>query len=112
MACRTMFLKLEQKGLISLPARQRPSNNHGACRPVALLMAQPVVEPIESRLGILEPLCLAPAQSREELSQQRNWGRNLHLIRSATPMFAVHSFSKCALAQTQVFSVLLAFLSS
>jgi hypothetical protein len=43
--------------------------------------------------------------------QQRNWGRNLHLIRSATPIFAVHSFSKCALAQTQVFSVLLAFLS-
>ena len=31
-------------------------------------MAQPVVEPIESRLGILEPLCIAPAQSREELS--------------------------------------------
>ena len=68
MACRTMLLKLEQKGVISLPARQRPSNNHGACRPVALLMAQPVVEPIESRLGILEPLCIAPAQSREELS--------------------------------------------
>jgi hypothetical protein len=44
--------------------------------------------------------------------QQRNWGRNLHLIRSATPIFAVHSFSsKYALAQTQVFSVLLAFLS-
>src|SRR6202011_1935961 len=36
MACRTMLLKLEQKGLICLPARQRPSNNRCAWRPVAL----------------------------------------------------------------------------
>jgi hypothetical protein len=41
-----MLLKLEQKGLICLP----------------------LVEPIESRLSILEPLCIVPAQSREELA--------------------------------------------
>jgi hypothetical protein len=68
MACRTMLLKLEQKGLICLPARQRPSNNHCACRPVALPIAQPVAEPIESQLNVLEPLCIVPAQSREELA--------------------------------------------
>ena len=68
MACRTMLLKLEQKGLISLPARERPSNNRCACRPVALLMAQPLVEPIESQLRILEPLRIVAAQSREEIS--------------------------------------------
>jgi hypothetical protein len=68
MACRTMLLKLEQKGLLCLPARQRPSNNHCACRSVALPIAQPVVEPIESQLNVLEPLCIVPAQSREALT--------------------------------------------
>ena len=67
MACRTMLLKLEQKGLLCLPARQR-SNNSCAGRPVALLMAQPLVEPIESQLSILEPLSIVAAHSREELS--------------------------------------------
>ena len=68
MACRTMLLKLEQKGLIRLPARERPSNNRRVCRPVALRMAQPLVEPIESQLRILEPLRIVVAQSREEIS--------------------------------------------
>jgi hypothetical protein len=63
-----MLLKLEQKGLISLPARQRPSNNRCACRPVALLVASPLVAPIEGQISILEPLSIVPAQSREELS--------------------------------------------
>ena len=67
MACRTMLLKLEQKGLICLPARQR-SNNSCPGRPVVLLMAQPLVEPIESQLSILEPLSVVAAQSRAELS--------------------------------------------
>ena len=62
-----MLLKLEQKGLLCLPARQR-SNNSCAGRPVALLMAQPLVEPIESQLSILEPLSIVAAHSREELS--------------------------------------------
>jgi hypothetical protein len=35
---------------------------------VALPIAQPVVEPIESQLNVLEPLCIVPAQSREELT--------------------------------------------
>jgi hypothetical protein len=68
MACRSMLLKLEQKGLICLPARQVPSNNHCASRPVASPVAQPVVEPIESQLNVLEPLCIVPAQSRQELT--------------------------------------------
>jgi len=33
-------------------------------------MAQRLVEPIESRLSILEPLCIVPAQSREELKNE------------------------------------------
>src|SRR5260370_41349634 len=63
MACRSMLLKLEQKGLISLPARQKPSNNGCAFRPVAPPMAQALVEPIESQLSMLEPLCIVAAQS-------------------------------------------------
>src|SRR3981081_2737474 len=34
MACRSMLLKLEQKGLICLPARQKSSNNGCPFRPV------------------------------------------------------------------------------
>jgi hypothetical protein len=69
MACRRMLVKLEQKGLIYLPARQRPSNNHSGWRPVALPpTAQPLVEPIESQLRILEPLGIVPAQSREQVA--------------------------------------------
>src|SRR5580700_2819145 len=40
MACRSMLLKLEQKGLICLPAPQRPSNNGCAFRPVVPPMAE------------------------------------------------------------------------
>src|SRR5258708_39886708 len=61
-------LKLEQKGLICLPAPQRPSNNGCAFRPVVPPMAEALVEPIESRLSILEPLSIVPAQSREDLA--------------------------------------------
>jgi Domain of unknown function (DUF4338) len=68
MACRTMLLKLEQKGLICLPARQKSSNNDCAFRPVAPPMAQQLVEPIDSQLRMLEPLCVVPAQSPEELA--------------------------------------------
>src|SRR5467141_3781335 len=68
MACRSMLLKLEQKGLICLPAAQRPSNNGCAFRPVVPPMAEALVGPIESRLSILEPLSIVPAQSREELA--------------------------------------------
>src|ERR1700746_778103 len=56
MACRTMLLKLEQKGLICLPAPQRPSNNGCAFRPVVPPIAQALVEPIESQPSIFEPL--------------------------------------------------------
>jgi hypothetical protein len=55
MACRSMLLKLEQKGLICLPSRQKPSNNGCPFRPVAPT-AQPLVKPIESQLRMLEPL--------------------------------------------------------
>src|ERR1700688_4063264 len=54
MACRSLLLKLEQKGLIRLPARQKSSNNGCPFRPVAPI-AQPLVEPIERQLRMLEP---------------------------------------------------------
>src|SRR6478609_8338511 len=58
MACRSMLLKLEQKGLICLPARQKPSNNGCPFRPVVPPMAEALVELIESQLSILEPLSI------------------------------------------------------
>src|ERR1700740_2869543 len=69
MACRSMLLKLEQKGLICLPARQRPSNNRCSWRPGPLpLGPYPSPLPSERRLSTLEPLCIVPAQSSEELA--------------------------------------------
>src|SRR5260370_34989218 len=67
MACRSMLLKLEQKGLICLPAPQRPSNNGCAFRPVGPPMPQSLVEPIESRFRILDPLSIVPGRSRQAL---------------------------------------------
>lgn len=69
MACRTMLLKLEQKGLICLPARQRPSNNRCSWRPGPLPIGWwPSPSPIESQLSTLEPLSIVPAQSAQELA--------------------------------------------
>src|SRR6516162_2663936 len=69
MACRTMLLKLEQKGLLCLPARQRPSNNRCSWRPGPLPISQyPLPSPIESRLSTLEPLSIVPAQSPQEVA--------------------------------------------
>ena len=69
MACRTMLLKLEQKGLICLPARQRPSNNRCSWRPGLVPSGQyPAPSPIEDRLSTLKPLSIVPAQSAEELA--------------------------------------------
>jgi hypothetical protein len=68
MSCRSMLLKLEQKGLICLPARQKPSNNECAFRPGIPTMAQPLAEPIDSQLRMLEPLRMVAARSPEELA--------------------------------------------
>ena len=69
MACRSMLLKLEQKGLICLPSRQRPSNNGCSWRPSPLAVGQyPSPLPIESQLSTLEPLSIVAAQSPEELA--------------------------------------------
>jgi hypothetical protein len=58
MACRTLLLKLERRGVIRLPARERPSPN-------ALRNRQPLDvpcdrTPIESRLGDLQPVRIEP----------------------------------------------------
>src|SRR5260370_17061345 len=65
MACRSMLLKLEQKGLISLPAPQKPSNNGCAFRPVAPPMAQPLVEPIQSQPSMFDPLSIVAPHTPE-----------------------------------------------
>src|SRR5215475_6472253 len=68
MACRTMLLKLEQKGLLCLPARQRPSNNRCSWRPGPLPIEQrPSGLPIEGRLSALEPVSVIAAQSAQQM---------------------------------------------
>src|SRR6202022_3415478 len=57
MAFPSMFLKPEQKGMICLPAGQKPSNIGCPFRPVAPT-ALPLVEPIECQLQRLEPLSI------------------------------------------------------
>lgn len=54
MAARTLLLKLERRGLIELPPRQRPSSNH--CRNRDILPAKPPGTPIHGSLGDLRPL--------------------------------------------------------
>jgi hypothetical protein len=56
MACRTLLLKLERRGEIQLPARQRPSPN--ALRNRRTLDEPSDRSPIEGRLGDLQPLRL------------------------------------------------------
>ena len=54
MAARTLLLKLERRGCIELPARQRPSSNHFRNRRAPLV--EPAAEPIRSDLSKLRPL--------------------------------------------------------
>lgn len=54
MAARSLLLKLERRGLIELPARQRPSSNGRRNRGVAAVAH--ATEPIGDRLGDLRPL--------------------------------------------------------
>ena len=54
MAARTLLLKLERRGFIELPARQRPSSNTFRNRRVPIV--DHASEPIRSSLGDLRPL--------------------------------------------------------
>jgi hypothetical protein len=54
MACRTLLLKLERRGLIELPARQCPSPNGRRNRQVREVACES--EPIEGALSNLQPL--------------------------------------------------------
>jgi hypothetical protein len=68
MACRTLLLKLERRGLIDLPPRQGPSVNHRrglGFRPVAH-----GTTPIDGSLRDLLPVRLVPADSG---SERRLW---------------------------------------
>jgi hypothetical protein len=58
MACRTLLLKLERRGQIRLPARQRPSPN--ALRNRLTLDLPCDRTPIEGALGDLQPLRIEP----------------------------------------------------
>jgi len=57
MAARTLLLKLERRGLIKLPARQRPSSNEFRNRPVPLV--DHASKPIRGILGDLQPLSVS-----------------------------------------------------
>ena len=54
MAARTLLLKLERRGCIELPARQRPSSNQFRNRRVPVV--EHVSEPIRDALSDLRPL--------------------------------------------------------
>jgi len=57
MAARTLLLKLERRGFIELPARQRPSSNAFRNRRVPIV--DHASEPIRSNLGDLRPLSVS-----------------------------------------------------
>ena len=54
MAARTLLLKLERRGYIELPPRQRPSSNQ--CRNRCVPVVEHVGEPIRDSLSDLRPL--------------------------------------------------------
>ena len=63
MACRSLLLKLERAGHITLPPRRRPANNHlrnRSCRDLAHHAA-----PVEAALGELMPINVGPAHEPE-----------------------------------------------
>ena len=64
MAARTLLLKLERRGFIELPARQRPSSNQFRNRRVAVV--KPSDEPIRGRLSDLRPLSASLVAPRSE----------------------------------------------
>ena len=64
MAARTLLLKLERRGLIELPARQRPSSNH--LRNRHLPGEVPAGEPIRGSLRELRPLSATLVKPRSD----------------------------------------------
>ncbi len=64
MAARTLLLKLERRGFIELPVRQRPSSNHfrNRCVPVV----DHASEPIRGSLSDLRPLSVNVVAPRSE----------------------------------------------
>lgn len=64
MAARTLLLKLERRGCIELPPRQRPSTNQFRNRHVSL--AEPAAEPIRGSLNDLRPLSASLVAPRSE----------------------------------------------
>lgn len=67
MACRSLLLKLAERGLISLPARRRAPVNESRGRQRALSL--PTVElPINATLNALQPLNLQLVRSGEDLA--------------------------------------------
>ncbi|WP_201774599.1 Druantia anti-phage system protein DruA [Kiritimatiella glycovorans] len=67
MAARSLLLKLERRGCIELPARQRPSSNHFRNRCVPAV--EPAAEPIRSDLSALRPLSADLVAPRSDNSQ-------------------------------------------
>ncbi len=64
MAARTLLLKLERRGYIELPARQRPSSNQFRNRRVPVVA--PASEPIRGSLKELRPLSVSLVAPRSE----------------------------------------------
>ena len=64
MAARTLLLKLERRGCIELPPRQRPSSNQFRNRRVPVV--EPASEPIRGSLSDLRPLSVSLVAPRSE----------------------------------------------
>lgn len=64
MAARTLLLKLERRGFIELPPRQRPSSNQFRNRHMPIV--EPAAEPIRGSLSELRPLSASLVVPRSE----------------------------------------------
>jgi hypothetical protein len=78
MACRSLLLKLEARGLIGLPRRRTASVNGLRNRQVRAVQCPD--GPVQCSLGQLEPLQLIPVESPEEGALFRFWLARHHYL--------------------------------
>ena len=82
MACRTMLLKLERRGLLTLPPRRRPSVNHNRGKSFHPVLHGTSM--IDSTLGPLQPITLVNADHGNEAVLWQTFLTQYHYLGFAT----------------------------
>jgi hypothetical protein len=82
MACRTMLLKLERRGMLQLPKRRRPSVNHRRGQAFEPLLHD--TRPIQGPLGAIAPITLRLAEQGDERALWQTLLQRYHYLSFTT----------------------------